>query len=98
MKHTVNHTVTIGSRTFALTLALQPAWGGSHESQPEAPEIDVLAIHEGGAEVHADAFDANLAASVPDTDAWWAELAYEVDREAREKAADAMERSGFCDG
>lgn len=98
MKHTMTHTVTIGARTFALTLALQPEWGGNHECQPEAPEVEVLAIHEGGAEVDADDFDAHLAASVPDTDAWWVELAYEVDREAREKAAEAMERSGFCDG
>jgi hypothetical protein len=94
----MNHTVTIGTRTFDLTLKVRAGWGGNDENPPEPPTADVLAIHEGEREVDADEFDAHLAASVPDTEAWWAQVTDEADLTQREAAAAAMERSGFCDG
>ena len=94
----MKHTVTIGSRTFDITLKGHPGWGGNRECPPEPPTVDVLAIHEGGREVDADEFDAHLAASVLDVGAWWAQLEDEADLADREAAAAAMEKAGFCDG
>ena len=93
----MNHTVTIGSRTFDLTLKVRAGWGGNRECPPEPPTADVLAIHEGGRGVDADEFDAHLAASVPDVEAWWWQVTDEADLAQRETAAAAMERSGFFD-
>ena len=94
----MDHTVTVGSRTFDLTLKVRAGWGGNRECPPEPPDAELLAIHEGGREVDADEFDAHLAASVTDTEAWWAQVTDEADLAAREADAAAMERSGFCDG
>ena len=93
----MKHTVTIGSRTFDLTLKVRAGWSGNHENPPEPPTADVLAVHEGGREVDADEFDAHLAASVPDVEAWWWNVTDEADQAQREAAAAAMERSGFSD-
>lgn len=93
----MNHTVTIGPRTFDLTLKVRAGWSGNYECPPEPPTADVLAIHEGEREVDADEFDAHLAASVPDVEAWWVQLDHDADLAECEAAAAAMERSGFCD-
>lgn len=94
----MKHTVTIGSRTFDLTLKVRAGWSGNRECQPEPPTAEVLAIHEGGREVDADEFDAYLAACVPDTETWWWQVTDDADQAQREAAAAVMERSGLRDG
>ena len=91
----MKHTVTIGSRTFDLTLKVRAGWSGNRECPPEPPDAELLAIHEGDREVDADEFDAHLAASVHDVETWWWNVTDEADQARQEADAAAMERSGF---